>query len=310
MILNYFPERVLLVGATGFTGERVARRLCRSGVTVHALTRHPEGETARQLAAEGCTIFEGDCDRLWTLWQALEGCEVIVSCSHIRYAQRLVQACHRMRVRRIVAMSSTRRFSRVADPTVDEVINGEMALSHGDLEYTVIRPSMIYGSRRDRNISRLMRWFDKWSWIPVFGDGKALVQPVFVEDVVGAILDTLRRPHTVKKSYTLAGPEPMTWDEMVRAILEARGQSARVFHVPLQWGFVVQKVLGSYARSRGLTREMLERVQESKAFETEEARVDLDFRPIPFLEVVRGMVTGDNEVEAMYPARQPAAPDS
>ena len=55
-------KTVLVTGATGRQGGAVARELLRRGWHVHALTRHPEGEAAKKLAAEGAEIVQGDFD--------------------------------------------------------------------------------------------------------------------------------------------------------------------------------------------------------------------------------------------------------
>src|SRR5690606_22103048 len=156
----------------------------------------PDSEVAARLKSHGCEVAKGDCARRWTLWEAAEDCQAIVSCAHIRYAEVLVQACMRVGVQRLVCVSSTRRYSHVACPTVGEVLAGEAAVVESELEWTIIRPTMIFGGERDRNISRIMRWIRRRQWIPVFGSGAAEIQPVFVEDVVSAIVESLRRPET------------------------------------------------------------------------------------------------------------------
>src|SRR3712207_7109590 len=48
--------------------------------------------------------------------------------------------------------------------------------------WTILRPSMIYGSERDRNVHRLLRFLDRSPVFPIFGPGTNLWQPVYHED--------------------------------------------------------------------------------------------------------------------------------
>lgn len=300
MILNYFPNRVLIVGGTGFTGERAALRLRRLGVTVRVLTRHPESPSARRLHLHGCEVQEGDCSRRWTLWQALDGSDVLVSCAHIRHAPVLVQACLRTGVRRLICLSSTRRYSKVECPSVGEVIAGEAAVRDSELEWTILRETMIFGGDRDRNISRILRWVRRRPLVPMFGDGKSLIQPVFVEDVVTGIVEALRRPAAIGKEYHLAGPKAMTYDEMIRAIAEACDREIRIVHIPIGLGVAGVRLLRPVARRYGLGEAALLRLAENKDFDPGEARGELGVEPTPFAEALGMMVARTSEVDVLY----------
>lgn len=306
MIAGTFPKRVCIVGGTGHTGERLARRLVRAGVETVVPTRDPNSPVARSLRDFGCRIVEGDSLRRWLLWQAMDGCHAIVSCAHIRYAEALVQACHRLEIPRLVCMSSARRYSRVPDPSVSEVLAGESLLMESELAWTIVRPTMIFGGSRDNNLTRLVGWVRRYPAIPVFGDGKSLVQPVFVEDVVTALAEALRRKGTAGRDYTVAGPGPMPLDEMIDRTARAAGRVVRLVHVPTPLGVTAARVLGPIVRRRGLTTAALRRMGEDKSADISNARMDLDFRPRSFDEAIAMKVSGEAEVDALY---RPSATD-
>ena len=303
MILNYFPDRILVVGGTGFIGERVVRRLVRAGVNVRIVTRDPAKPVARALSDEGVDVWEGDCDRRWTIWEALEGCEALVSCVHIRHAPILVQACYRAEVSRIILLSSTRRYSKIKDPTVSQVLSAELHVQDSETEWTIIRPTMVYGSNRDRNISRIVEWTKRHRWIPVFGSGNALMQPVYVEDVVTAVQETLRRDKVEGRSFTVAGPEPKSWNDLLEDVFAVIDRRLRVMHMPTGLSLLGLKLLGPLARRKGINEAVIRRMDEDKDFDISDAREVLDFDPVPFEEGVRRLVTGESSVETLYPAR-------
>ncbi len=303
MIQTYLPDRVTVVGGTGHTGERLCRRLSRMGTKVHVLTRFPEGPIAKQLTEEGCKIFEGDCLRRWTLWEAMEGTDAVISCAPLAWAEVLVQACYRLGIERLTVMSSTRRFSHVESETVNQVLAGEATIVESDLEWTIIRPAMIFGGRRDNNLTKVLNIVRRSHIFPVFGDGLSQVQPVFVEDVVTALMETLRRPNTCRRDYTVAGPEPMDYNQMIEQIARACDREVRLLHIPSAMGIMLSRIAGPIVRRYGVTEEAIRRMSEDKVFSIDEAHRELNFIPKSFFEAIQMKARGLAEIEALYPSR-------
>lgn len=295
-------NRILVVGGTGHTGERVARRLQTLGNQVVVLTREPRGEAARSLEAWGIGVREGDCTRRWTLWDALEGCDALVSCSHPRHAGACVQACKTIGVSRIIAMSSTWRFTRFPSVTSEEVIEGESQVAVSGLEWTMIRPTLIYGGRRDNNVERLFAWFRKRRWFPIFGRGTNLVQPVFVEDVVSALVAAWETPDSVGHAFNVAGPDPIDYGRFIRDIAKAAGRrSVKLLHVPRWVGETVATVGAPVLRAKGVTRDQLRRMGEDKHVNIEAAWELLKYRPRSFTAGLKLKAEGRAEVDSFYP---------
>ncbi len=307
MISTYLPRTILVLGGTGHTGERLCRRLVRNDVKVRVLTRTPDSAVAESLAADGCEIMEGDTTRRWLLWGALEDCEALVSCSHIRHAEPIVQACYRCGVERVICMSSTRRFSRVESGSVNEVLGGEATIMDTSLDWTVVRPAMIFGGCRDGNLTRVVEWIRKHRWIPVIGTGRALLQPVFVEDVVSVLMECLRRSTARRKAYTIAGPEPMSWRQMISTIADEMNLAVRTVPIPASLALAGTKLFRPLATWKGITRNTILRTQEDKAYDISEAIHDLHFEPRHFREAIRLKIDGAAEVDSFY---QPVSTDS
>ncbi|MCL4440698.1 MAG: hypothetical protein M1609_08950 [Firmicutes bacterium] len=62
------------------------------------------------------------------------------------------------------------------------------------LDYTIIRPTMIYGNQRDKNIHKLVTIVDKYPVIPVIGVGEGLMQPIYARDLATVIAQAYLRP--------------------------------------------------------------------------------------------------------------------
>ena len=102
------------------------------------------------------------------------------------------------------------------------------------LRYTIVRPSMIYGSELDKNVHRLLRFLDRSPLFPMFGSGKNLWQPVYHEDCARGVYEALVRPAAVGQSYDLPGAEPLTYLGLVRTAAGALGRTPRIVRVPLE----------------------------------------------------------------------------
>lgn len=300
-IAKPLPRLVLVVGATSHTGERLALRLLRHGVAVRVLTRRPESPIAARLRLAGADLREGDTLRRWTLWEAMEGVEAVASCCHIRHAEALVQGCYRAGVERLVCLSSARRHSRLPQRSVYEVRSAESELMESEQEWTILRPTMIYGGSRDGNIEGMVRWAGRRSWMPVVGSGTALFQPTWVEDLVSAFVEALRRPGSAKRDYDLGGPEPVSWNAFVDLIGQARGKAIRPIHLarPIARGMV--RAAPRFCAARGLTMEAIERAGEDRVVDWSPAAEELDYRPGPYLGNLVSKVQGLAEVERLYP---------
>jgi len=174
--------------------------------------------------------------------------------------------------------------TRLASAGAEAKRAGEACLRASALEWTILRPSMIYGRPGDRNLERLLRLLARCPVVPLPGGGRVLQQPVHVDDLVEAILAALVRPEAVRRAYDVGGPEALTLRAMVEECARALGRRAVAFPLPL--GPVHAAVRA--ARRAGLRTpvrpEQLLRLQESKAVDIGPARRELGFAPRPFAE--------------------------
>jgi len=278
--------KLLITGATSHLGCHLVERLLAEGAWVRCMMRS-ESSRARLPAGDYETAY---CDILDADRRAgcLEGIEAVVHLAHVRHSHAIVEACRRASVSRLVVISSTRKFTQFPDETSERVEEGEAADEAGDLDWTILRPSMIFGDSRDRNLAPLVKTVQRKIVFPLIGNGAARMQPVFVLDVVDAILQTLRRPHTLHRDYNLAGPEPITLAEMMHTMRDLTGSNIRFIPVPLAPALLAAKVVDLLRRSKapGLTAR-IQRLKEDKVFDIASARNDLDYAPRAFKEALR-----------------------
>ena len=254
------------------------------GHEVRCLVREGSPRTS-QLETGQVEIVRGDAGDVWGLLRALSGMEAMVHVAGIEYAPHVTEAARRAGVRRLVAVSSTSAHSSYASRS-EPKLQMERLIRDSGLRYTIVRPTMIYGSELDRNVHRLLRFLDRSPVFPIFGPGTNLWQPVYHEDCARGVLKTLERPESVHRSYDLPGAEPLTYLDLVKTAAAVLGREPRIVRLPIE---PVRRVLATAERLRlpvPIDSGQVMRLREDKAYPYDDARRDLGYAPRPFREGV------------------------
>jgi uncharacterized protein YbjT (DUF2867 family) len=255
--------RILLVGGTGFLGSHVARLLADRDLTV--LVR-PSSD--QRWLPHGLEVRLGDLEQRLPL----EGIETLVFCASMGFGHvpSVVEQMERASVQRAVFVSTTAIFTHLPAASRAVRLEAEQTVMRSQIDWTILRPTMIYGSARDRNISRLLRYLARWSVFPVCAD--ALWQPIFVEDLAQALVAALDTPGTATRAYNLAGAAALRFSELVRTAARAVGRrNVLLPRVPLQVAVRAARM------TRVVTPEQVLRLAEDKAFDCSEAARDFAF---------------------------------
>lgn len=198
----------------------------------------------------------------------------------------------RQDARRVVVLSSTSRFTKVGSGDTAEtavaarLIEAEdrvvaWAQSRG-IEWVILRPTLIYGQGRDKNIAEIARFVRRFGFFPVFGKALGLRQPIHAEDVAAACVSTLQSSHVANHAYNISGGETLTYRDMVARVFAALGRRPRLAAVPL-WAFrLAVALLRCLPRYRQWSAAMAERMNRDLVFDHANAARDLGFSPRPF----------------------------
>ena len=274
--------KVLVTGGTGLLGGALLGLLLAEGHEVRCLVR-AQSPRASRLDKLRITIVRGDAGDEQALSQALSGVDALLHVAGIEYAPRVVEAARRAEVERLVMVGSTSAHSAYEFRSGPKLRMEELVRESG-LDYTIVRPSMIYGSELDKNMHRLLRFLDRSPFFPMFGSGENLWQPVYHEDCARGVYEALVRPAAVGRDYDLPGAEPLTYLELVRTAAGALGRKPRIVRLPLE---AVRRSLSAAERLRlplPIKSEQVLRIREDKAYSYDRAREDLDYAPRTFRE--------------------------
>ncbi|HEX5979657.1 MAG TPA: NAD(P)H-binding protein [Thermoleophilaceae bacterium] len=229
---------ILLTGATGTIGSALLRRLTGTGEPVRCLVRDPRRLGDHRVRVQ---IAMGDLADPPSFRHALRGVNTVVHLAaairdepHASIEElnavatlRLVRAAERAGARRFVFFSAMGAAHHSRTRFFRAKALGREAVEASSLETTVFSPSIVY-TPGDPWLTLLER-FSYLPAIPVSGSGRARYQPIWAEDVADCVVAALMASGPRKRSFELAGPETLSYDEIVRVAVPRR----RLVHVPL-----------------------------------------------------------------------------
>jgi NADH dehydrogenase len=244
---------VLLLGGTGFVGRRLTWHLGRDGCSVRIPTRSYARNRDLSVSPD-VELLEADVHDETALGFLLGNCDVAVNLIgilnepghdgsgfervHAELAAKLVRACRRAGVGRLLQMSALKADAeRGPSHYLRSKGRAERHIADGagdEISYTIFRPSVIFGP----DDSLLNRFAALLRLLPVLplAAADARFAPVFVEDVAEAFALALRKPSTHGKTYELCGPEILSLEEIVRFVRGQLGLRRAIVKLPAALG--------------------------------------------------------------------------
>ena len=313
--------RVLVTGATGFTGGHLVSRLAARGHGVRALVR--DERRAEPLRRAGVEIVRGDLAEASTLPTAVAGAEVVYNVAAL-YRQaglpdaiyhrvnaegvgRLVEAAAAAGVRRVVHCSTIGVHGDVEHPPADEdaplrpgdvyqrtKVEGERlareAAARTGVELVIARPSGIYGPG-DRRLLKLFRGVARRRFV-ILGSGRIFYHLTYVTDVAEGLRLCGETSGAAGGTYIIAGSEVRTLNEVVALIAEEAGVSPPRLRLPVWPFWLAGAACEILCRPLGIEppiyRRRVDFFTKSRAFRIDRARRDLGYEPeVPLREGVR-----------------------
>jgi uncharacterized protein YbjT (DUF2867 family) len=241
---------ILVTGGTGFIGTEIVRQLHAAGHRLRLLVRDPKSAEAlaRQTGAELAT---GDILSPTSLETAMQGVTGVVHLVgiiheidgatfekvHVEGTRNVVAAAQHARVARFLHMSALGTRANARSRYHQTKFEAEEIVRASGLAWTIFRPSVVYGPG-----DQFLTVFDRFlrfpfhcltfRTLPLIGGGETHLQPVPVQEAALCFTRALANPLAVGKTYDLCGPEPLTLQEILATLVEARGKTWTVDGFP------------------------------------------------------------------------------
>ncbi len=239
----------MLTGATGTVGSALLRRLTAGTTPVRCLVRDPRRLGAERVRVQ---IALGDLADPASFRNALRGVDTVIHLAasirdqprgsieelNAMATLRLVRGAERAGARRFLFFSAIGASLQSPTRFFRSKALAREAVENAGLETTVFSPSIVY-TPGDPWL-RLLERLSLLPAVPMSGSGRTLFQPIWAEDVADCVTASLGLPADGRRSFHLAGPEALSYDELVRTVLRSLGRRRPLMHLPLP---VVRKSL-------------------------------------------------------------------
>ncbi len=248
-------QRVGLFGATGFVGSYLVDALLANDMQPALLVR--AGSEPKVRHRDRCLVVNGDIDDASAIERIVDGSDAIIYNIGIlrefpnrgitfarlqdEAARRVIDTAAAMDVRRFLLMSAN---GVKPDGTAYQrtKYNAEAYLKDTDLDWTIFRPSVLFGDPRGRMefaTQLTAEIIDSplpaplfYAGLLPFDAGKFPMSPVHVTDVAAAFVKALQDPATIGQTYHLGGPETLSWREILKRLAKARRRQKLMLPAP------------------------------------------------------------------------------
>jgi nucleoside-diphosphate-sugar epimerase len=304
---------VLVTGATGFLGGVLVTELLRRRQPVRILAR--DSDKASQQFGDAAAIVRGNITDVAAVRQAVDGASAIYHLAgrlyhpsipaalyhqtHVEGTRNLLEACRgQTQLKRIVHVSTTGVHGVTGElPAAEDApfaptnpyeatkLSGELlalqACQEQGLPIAVVRPALVYGPG-DLHLLGFVVSIDRGLFRVIDG-GRSLLHPVYVDDVVAALLLCAERSQAVGRSYNIAAEHPVTVGELATAIAHGLGKELPAGSIPLWLANLGSDLFALLPGLRGerapLTRSRVEFLTQSRVYDIRRAQAELGYSP-------------------------------
>jgi len=240
--------RVLVTGATSAPGLHLLHLLAVTGAEVTALVRSPQAAT--RLDGLGVALLHHDLE---ASAQAPRGsADLLLHVAGVRHARAADELARRWGCGTGVCVSSASATVE-GHPLAPLVLDNEALLAQSVVDWRILRPTMIFGSHRDRNVRLLARALHRLPVCPRFSGG-GQVQPVFVDDVAAAVQElgerALDEDADLPALVPYGGTNRMTFGELIEDVRAAACLRALPVRVPVAALATTVRKVGADRHSR------------------------------------------------------------
>jgi uncharacterized protein YbjT (DUF2867 family) len=272
---------IAIIGGSGFVGRQLAAALAKQNWQIKLLSRRSENKLALSVLPQ-LQFVDVDYTEINSIAQAIDGCAVVVNlvgilnenrrdgsgfrAAHVSLTENIIQACKIAAVGRYLHMSALNadakngasHYLRTKGEAEDMAHNAEWLFT------TSFRPSVIFGPE-DSFFNRFATLL-KFSPVLPIACPQAKFAPVFVDDVVQAMLCSIDDSSCYGQAYDLCGPEVYTLRELVQLTAEMLHIKRMVIGLP-HWAGKLQARIFEFVPTKPLSLDNFNSLQQDSLCE-------------------------------------------
>lgn len=281
---------LLITGITGHSGKYFLNELVRHNYSgrIRVIVRNKESIEFIEKTGLNIEILIGDLTDELFLRDALDSVDVLFHIASIFYSENVVKAGVINNVSRIVLVHTTGIYSKFKSAsheyqTIEKNVDNLIKNASYEIDFTILRPTMIFGYLNDRNMIKFIKMVDSLPILPVIDYGRSLIQPVHGKDLGEAYYQILLSKK-VNKDYILSGEMALSMYELFSLISTYLDKKRFIVSIPDWMGVFLARLLKILSFNKIDYVERVQRMSENRNYSHENATNDFNYLPSSFKE--------------------------
>jgi NADH dehydrogenase len=231
-----FNPMILVTGGTGFIGKALIRNLAEAGYPVRILIRPSPSSPSLpfnipvQVAVSSLSDERGlraamvGVDEVFHLASSeRKGGRASLMDIEIQGTRAIVQAATDANIKRLYYISHLGADRASAFPLLKAKAIAEETIRRSGLDYMILRSAIAFGigDSLTTGLARLLNAIPYFFFMP--GDGKVMLQPIWVEDLVTCLIWALEDTSNLNRTIEIGGPEYLSFRQIIEQVMEAIG---------------------------------------------------------------------------------------
>ena len=265
--------KILLIGATGFLGRHLVKKLKNHELSYFDRKIH-------------------DITNLNDVVKATKGQDIVINLAApntqnseinrrviVEGSKNIIESAKRNNIQKVIHLSSAAVYRKNQDSYGIAKREADELYIQSGISAILLRPPLIYG-RGGYAAEKLFNSVEKIPFIVlVVGDGKYKFQPVYVEDVVDAIVASIDYKKKGISIFDVAGPRKIEFNKFAEKILKAKGVNKILIHIPISLILFVVRILTFFFRSLPFNTTTIKRMVEEIDLDVDKTKKELGVAP-------------------------------
>lgn len=305
--------KVLVTGGTGFTGKALVKRLLDEGYEVISLD-YREGLKTDEIRSWGAQVVIGSVTDRDVVERCMEGVDIV---HHMAAAFRelnvpdsyydqvnvggtriVLESAFNHKVKKFIYTSTCGVHGNVDNPPGDEQAPIQPADYYQRTKYeaeplvneyckkgmetVILRPAAIYGPGDPERFYMIFRRVNN-GFFPMFGSGKTYYHPLYIDNLVDALMLSMEPGKGVGEAYLIADEEYVEIETLVRKTAQALGVDVKIPHFPVMplviAGHICEKLCRPFKITPPIFPRRVDWYRQNRAFKIDKAKRELGYNP-------------------------------
>lgn len=289
--------KIAVTGGFGFIGHHLVNRLLKDKHTITILS-YARSDISRFTG--DVSIARGSLENFDSLVSAFTGQQIVFHLvgiiaetksqtfegTVVKGTENVVKAAKKAGVRKIIYLSAMGTSAQAEARYHQSKYKAEQAVITSGIQYTIFRPSLVYG-QGDGFVSLLTKMMRFSPFVPVIGNGRYKMQPVYIDDLTGVMSHSLTKSETENEIIEIGGPEKLEYLQILYILKSVLQKKRMNIFLPVAVMRVIAGLMEKVIKPAPLTTDQIIMMEAGNTGSNEKLKRIFNIEPVPFEEGLR-----------------------